>query len=69
MHYSVANPNQANLYLIFSSLSILEENETLAFGVIQMVGYIGGTLGLFIGFSFYGLFSYPLQKLIFRQTV
>ena len=69
MHYNVENPNQANLYLIFSSLNILEEKETLAFGVIQMVGYVGGTLGLFIGFSFYGLFSYPLEKLLLRQNI
>ena len=48
-------------------VNILEEKETLAFGVVEMVGYVGGTLGLFIGFSFYGLFSYPLEKLL-RQT-
>ena len=58
--------NQAHWTLVFSSLNILEEKETLAFGVVEMVGYVGGTLGLFIGFSFYGIFSYPLEKLILR---
>ena len=68
MHWNVADPNQAHLYLIFSSLNILEEKETLAFGVVEMVGYVGGTLGLFIGFSFYGLFSYPLEKLLHQTS-
>ena len=40
----------------FSSRNIVVEKETLAFGVIEIIGSVGGTLGLFVGFSFYGIF-------------
>ena len=42
----------------------LEEKETLAYGIPDVIGSVGGTLGLFVGFSFYGYVTIPLQKFL-----
>ena len=60
---STRNENETGLSLLFSSKDVHEEIETLAYGLPDVIGSVGGTLGLFIGFSFYGFVSIPLQKL------
>ena len=60
---SIRNENVTGLSIIFTSKDVHEEVETLAYGLPEVIGSVGGTLGLFIGFSFYGFVSIPLQKL------
>ena len=60
---SIRNENVTGFSLLFSSKDVHEEVETLAYGLPDVIGSVGGTLGLFIGFSFYGVVSIPLQKL------
>ena len=61
--FSIRNENITGLSILFSSKDVHEEIETLAYGLPDIIGSVGGTLGLFIGFSFYGFVSIPLQKL------
>ena len=61
--FSIRNENETGFSLLFSSKDVHEEIETLAYGLPDIIGSVGGTLGLFIGFSFYGFVSIPLQKL------
>ena len=66
--FSIRNENETGLSLLFSSKDVHEEIETLAYGLHDVIGSVGGTLGLFIGFSFYGFVSIPLQKLFNNWT-
>ena len=59
----------------FSLLYRLSKNETIVFeeyliyDFISMIGSVGGTLGLFIGFSFTNVFSiifYQIRKCLFH---
>ena len=49
--------------LTFSSDEMEVKEETLMIGLSSFIGSIGGSLGLFLGFSFYTLFSDLLDKL------
>ena len=61
-------PNtMAICYIIFPSNRIAMEKEILIFGMIEIIGSIGGTLGLFLGFSFYDTLKYPIQKLFMNK--
>ena len=62
------NENSTGLVIIFASKDVVERNETLAFGTTAIIGSVGGTLGLFIGFSFYGLLMIPFAKLLLIST-
>ena len=46
------------------------QEEYLITDVTDFMGYAGGTLGLFVGFSFYDVIKYfsKLKKVIYRQT-
>ena len=50
--------------ILFASMDVHEEKETLAYGIPDVIGSVGGTLGLFVGFSFYGYISIPLQRFL-----
>lgn len=39
-------------YFVLPRNEITEENEELLFGLVSLVGELGGSLGLFLGFSF-----------------
>ena len=49
--------------LTFSSDEMEVKEETLMIGLSSFIGSIGGSLGLFLGFSFYTLFSDLIDKL------
>ena len=48
------NPNLINIDFIFPSKNQIVHEEVLILDEIGLVGALGGSLGLFIGFSFYG---------------
>ena len=50
--------------ILFASKDVHEQKETLAYGIPDVIGSVGGTLGLFVGFSFYGYVTIPLQKFL-----
>ena len=57
-------PNVTQLYFYFESLVVLHKDENYVIGDGQLIGSIGGSLGLFMGFSFYSYISTALNALI-----
>ena len=60
--YHIANQNEA----VFSLLIMAERKitkEILLYDTNDMIGAIGGSLGLFLGFSFFDVISKCLQKI------
>ena len=53
----VPTPNIAILQYYFSTDELIKHEEYLLFDTMTIIGYVGGTLGLFIGFSFLDLVS------------
>ena len=53
---------QFNLYFASTVVDVFEE--ILIFDEISLIGSLGGSLGLFIGFSFFGYISTLLQVII-----
>ena len=47
----------ADVLLWYASTDLVEETEELIFPFESMVSELGGALGLFLGFSFFGLFD------------
>ena len=60
--------NKAGWIILFLSKHIIVEKEYLIYDFIGIVGSVGGTLGLFIGFSFYDLFIYPIERFMKKET-
>ena len=58
------NENETGFAIVFASKDVYEEKETLAYGLPDVIGSVGGTLGLFVGFSFYGYVAIPLQRFL-----
>ena len=59
--------NQGNiveLLFTYSSDEIKIEEETLMMGTSSYIGSVGGSLGLFLGFSFFSSLSYFFGKLM-----
>ena len=68
-HYHDKYPtNKAGWIILFLSKHIIVEKEYLVYDFIGIVGSVGGTLGLFIGFSFYDLFIYPIDKFMKKES-
>ena len=55
--------NTVKLLFTFSSDEIKIEEETLMIGTSSYIGSVGGSLGLFLGFSFFSSLSYFFGKL------
>ena len=55
--------NTTTIYFYFESLFILHQQETEVIGMAELIGTIGGSLGLFTGFSFYSYFSGLLEMI------
>ena len=60
------NENETGFSIIFASKDVHEEKEILVYEVPDVIGSVGGTLGLFVGFSFYGVVNIPLKRFIDR---
>ena len=52
--------NSTNLWILKPKMRIITK-EYLIYNVVSMIGTIGGSLGLFLGFSFYGAISDLLE--------
>ena len=52
------------LLFSYSSDEIKIEEETLMMGTSSYIGSVGGSLGLFLGFSFFSSLSYFFGKLL-----
>ena len=66
--FSLENGKRADLFLLSSTLirTLIKEYEV--YDTAGMIGTVGGSLGLFLGFSFYGVFSDALDLLIKNFT-
>ena len=58
--------NDIEVYWTFPQNKVIVSQEYLVYDYIGMIGSVGGTLGLFLGFSFldliYSLINYLLEK-------
>ena len=58
------NPKYTILQYYFSSDEIVERQEYLVYDLNAFIGYIGGTLGLFLGFSCLGSLKSGFNKIL-----
>ena len=50
--------------LFFPTNEVKLQEEYLIYGIVDLIGIVGGNLGLFIGFSFYDVIKYVLDFLL-----
>ena len=58
------NPKYIILQYYFSSDEVVERQEYLVYDDNALIGYIGGTLGLFLGLSCFGLLKSSFNKIL-----
>ena len=58
------NPKYTILQYYFSSDEVVERQEYLVYDDNAVIGYIGGTLGLFLGLSCFGLLKSSFNKIL-----
>ena len=58
------NPKYTILQYYFSSDEVVERQEYLVYDDNALIGYIGGTLGLFLGLSCFGLLKSSFNKIL-----
>ena len=58
------NENSSIVSFYFESISVLHKEEIYVIDDLEFVGSVGGSLGLFIGFSFYSYFMDLIQMLM-----
>ena len=51
------NNTNAEIYSSFTAPTVVVSEEYLIYDSVGMIGSVGGSLGLFLGFSFLGLLS------------
>ena len=56
----VKNANHTILYMIMASTDVLEKQEELIYPFLSLVAEFGGSLGLFLGFSFMTVFDFVI---------
>ena len=66
--FSLEDGNRADLFFLSSTLTRTLIKEYEVYDTAGMIGTVGGSLGLFLGFSFYGVFSDALDLLIKNFT-
>ena len=57
-------PNKIMTSILFSSMDVNHYNEVLMQEVYDFIGTVGGSLGLFIGFSFTGFVGQILDRFV-----
>ena len=60
------DPNGIMMKFKYASNKINVYEETLVFDETSLVGSLGGSLGLFVGFSFFG-YAMPIMETIFDK--
>ena len=63
MTYSKPDPNEAYFELLLSDTRRVEK-EVLVYDTNDVIGAIGGILGLFLGFSFFDVLSMCLDNFV-----
>ena len=63
MHHKKIGETHANFELVMNSVRKIER-KVLVYDAIDAIGAVGGSLGLFLGFSFFDIFSKFLDNLI-----
>ena len=63
VHHKKIEETHANFELVMNSVRKIER-KVLVYDAIDAIGAVGGSLGLFLGFSFFDLFSKFLDNLI-----
>ena len=63
--YVKIEKNQANIFLLMNKVRRVE-TEVLVYDTSDMIGAIGGSLGLFLGFSFFDVISKCLDNFLIR---
>ena len=58
------DPKYTILQYYFSSDEVVERQEYLVYDDNALIGYIGGTLGLFLGLSCFGLLKSSFNKIL-----
>ena len=58
--------NSSMIYFYFESLSVLHKEEIFVIDDLEFVGSVGGSLGLFVGFSFYSYITDFVQMIVER---
>ena len=53
--------NETNVFIMYSTSSVILEKEVKAFSFGSFVADVGGVLGLFIGFSFISLLELAIE--------
>ena len=64
-NYVEKNPNQVHLSLKANRIKRIE-TEILIYDVLDMIGALGGSLGLYLGFSFFDLISKYTDLIYYR---
>ena len=64
---SSVNLNFTTLKIVFSKSSVVKRKEMLVYPLSSFVAEVGGTLGLFLGFSFLALWDMMENLLAFIQ--
>ena len=65
IEYSYYNASVDEASFTFEADTVIKvAKELLVYDTNDMIGSIGGSLGLYLGFSFYGIASTPIDKLL-----
>ena len=66
IEYDFKDSMNIRIYLNYASNKVDVYEETLMFDETSLVGSLGGSLGLFVGFSFFG-YAMPIVEAIFDK--
>ena len=65
---SPTNPNEIKISFEFGAMDVEIHDEVWILETYNLIGSVGGSLGLFIGFSYTGFFGQILDYLVFLRN-